>query len=324
MLKNIPDIYKKIGIPAVIIFIVILGYLLYFQDQKIKRYKKDLELLDQQIEQKKSEIDETVGMLEGQQKSLLNKFIDLSIIISDQIFSDQIGKDFFSFIDDPKGRSLYREQQGIIINEIYRDFFDEINLNDTETEELKDLLVDKQMVSLEIIVSLLKGDMTKQQIADNEKKFNDMIVNADKNLRDFFEDDEFDLFEDYNLSLQYRNWILDFKSHLAEKEIFIDQEQEDSLLDLIINEAEDFDFTEELDISEFKNINRLSEADKARIDRYLDEREELDDIILEKSRDFFNHEEIAALQQFLRLRRNMDEMGFEVANDITPENNAPE
>jgi len=320
MLKNIIDNNKKIAVPIIIIFIVILGYLLYYQGQRVKQYQKDLALLDQQIEQKKSEIDERVGLLEGQQKSLINRFGDLSIAISDQIFSDQIGKDFFKFIDDPKGRRLYREQQRIIINEIYKDFFNEINLNETEIDELKDLLVDKQMVNLEIIVSLLKGDMTKQQIADNEKKFNDIIVNADKNLRDFFEDDEFDLFEDYNLSLQYRNWILDFKNHLAQKEIFIDQEQEDSLLDLIINEAEDFDFSDELQLPELKNADELSEADRAKINRYLDEREELDEIILEKSRYFFNTEEIAALEVFLKLRRNMDEMGFEITSDITPKN----
>ncbi len=320
MLKNIIDNNKKIAVPIIIIFIVILGYLLYYQGQRVKQYQKDLALLDQQIEQKKSEIDERVGLLEGQQKSLINRFGDLSIAISDQIFSDQIGKDFFKFIDDPKGRRLYREQQRIIINETYKDFFNEINLNETEIDELKDLLVDKQMVNLEIIVSLLKGDMTKQQIADNEKKFNDIIVNADKNLRDFFEDDEFDLFEDYNLSLQYRNWILDFKNHLAQKEIFIDQEQEDSLLDLIINEAEDFDFSDELQLPELKNADELSEADRAKINRYLDEREELDEIILEKSRYFFNTEEIAALEVFLKLRRNMDEMGFEITSDITPKN----
>jgi len=320
MLKNIIDNNKKIAVPIIIIFIVILGYLLYYQGQRVKKYQTDLELLDQEIAQKKSEIDERLGLLEGQQKSLINRFGDLSIAISDQIFSDQIGKDFFKFIDDPKGRRLYREQQRIIINETYKDFFNEINLNETEIDELKDLLVDKQMVNLEIIVSLLKGDMTKQQIADNDKKFNDIIVNADKNLRDFFEDDEFDLFEDYNLSLQYRNWILDFKNHLAEKEIFIDQEQEYSLLDLIINEAEDFDFSDELQYPELKNADELSEADRAKINRYLNEREELDEIILEKSRYFFNTEEIAALEVFLRLRRNMDEMGFEVTSDITPKN----
>jgi hypothetical protein len=320
MLKNIIDNYRKIAVPIIIIVIVILGYLLYYQGQRVKKYQKDLELLDQEIAQKKSEIDERVGLLEGQQKSLINRFADLSIAISDQIFSDQIGKDFFKFIDDPKGRRLYREQQRIIINETYKDFFNEINLNDTEIDELKDLLVDKQMVNLEIIVSLLKGDMTKQQIADNDKKFNDIIVNADKNLRDFFEDDEFDLFEDYNLSLQYRNWILDFKNHLAQKEIFIDQEQEYSLLDLIINEAEDFDFSDELQLPELKNADEFSEADRAKINRYLDEREELDEIIVEKSRYFFNTEEVAALEVFLKLRRNMDEMGFEVTSNTTPKN----
>lgn len=320
MLKNIIDNNKRFVVPIIIIVIVILGYLLYYQGQRVKIYQKDLELLDQEIAQKKSEIDERVGLLEGQQKSLINRFADLSIAISDQIFSDQIGKDFFKFIDDPKGRRLYREQQRIIINETYKDFFNEINLNDTEIDELKDLLVDKQMVNLEIIVSLLKGDMTKQQIADNEKKFNDIIVNADKNLRDFFEDDEFDLFEYYNLSLQYRNWILDFKNHLTQKEIFIDQEQEDSLLDLIINEAEDFDFSDELQLPELKNADEFSEADRAKINRYLDEREELDEIIVEKSRYFFNTEEIAALEVFLKLRRNMDEMGFEVTSNTTPKN----
>lgn len=320
MLKNIIDNYRKVAVLIIIIVIVILGYLLYYQGQRVKIYQKDLELLDQEIAQKKSEIDERVGLLEGQQKSLINRFADLSIAISDQIFSDQIGKDFFKFIDDPKGRRLYREQQRIIINETYKDFFNEINLNDTEIDELKDLLVDKQMVNLEIIVSLLKGDMTKQQIADNEKKFNDIIVNADKNLRDFFEDDEFDLFEYYNLSLQYRNWILDFKNHLTQKEIFIDQEQEDSLLDLIINEAEDFDFSDELQLPELKNADEFSEADRANINRYLDEREELDEIILDKSRYFFNTEEIAALEVFLKLRRNMDEMGFEVTGNTTPKN----
>ena len=320
MLKNIIDNNKRIAVPIIIIVIVILGYLLYYQGQRVKKYQKDLELLDQEIAQKKSEIDERLGLLEGQQKSLINRFGDLSIAISDQIFSDQIGKDFFKFIDDPKGRRLYREQQRIIINETYKDFFNEINLNDTEIDELKNLLVDKQMVNLEIIVSLLKGDMTKHQIADNDKKFNDIIVNADKNLRDFFEDDEFDLFEDYNLSLQYRNWILDFKNHLAQKEIFIDQEQEDSLLDLIINEAEDFDFSDQLQFPELKNADEFSEADRAKINRYLDEREELDEIIVEKSRFFFNTEEIAALEVFLKLRRNMDEMGFEVTSNTTPKN----
>ncbi|NIS08023.1 MAG: hypothetical protein GWO07_04500, partial [Candidatus Dadabacteria bacterium] len=266
--KNLPDVYKKVGIPVVITVIVILGYLVYYQDQRVKQYSRELELLDERIAEKKAEIDKKVGILEGQQKSLEHKFGDLTIIISDQIFSDQIGKDFFKFIDDPNGRRLYREQQKIVINEIYEDFFADIALNEQETEELKGLLIDKQMVNLEIIVSLLKGNMTEEQIAQNEKKFAEMIVRADSNLRDFFEDDEFGLFQEYNLSLQYRNWILEFKSYLAEKEIFLDEVQEEDLLDLIFNETENFKYTEQLRVSEFNSSN-LSDADRARIDRYL-------------------------------------------------------
>ena len=315
--NNLPEIYKRIGIPVVVIVIVILGALIYFQDQRVKQYRAELQKLDQQIDEKKSEIDKKVGILEDQQKDLEHKFGDLSMIISSQIFSDQIGKDFFKFVDDPNGRRLYRDQQKVVINEIYEDFFADIALNESEQQELKNLLLDKQMISLEIIVSLLKGDMTKEQITENEKKYNEMLVRADNNIKDFFEDDEFDLFQDYNLSLEYRSWLMDFKSYLAEKEIFLDLDQEEDLLFVILNETEDFNFAERIDVSGFTGGD-LSEADLERINRFLDEREELDEIVVEKSRLFFNDTELKALEDYLKLQRNMDELGFEITKEITP------
>ncbi len=315
-MRDITKRYINIALPIALIIVVIAGFTVYLQYQKINKYKKELELMDESIEQKRSEIDKSVSMLEGQQKNLLNRFSDLSIIISNQIYSDQIGKDFFKFIDDPDGRILYREQQKIIITEIYNDFFDQIGLNDSEIDELKDLLVDKEMVNLEIIVSLLKGDMTEEQIIENERKYNDMIARADNNLRDFFENDEFDMFENYNLTLKYRNWILDFKSYLAEKEMFIDLDQEDALLDLIINETEEFNFSYIPQLSEFGNASAPSEEDKARIETYITEQEQLDEIIVDKSAVFFNREETQALEQFLMFRRNMYELGFQVTEDM--------
>lgn len=317
--NNIPEIYKKIGIPVLIVLFVVFGYVLYYQGQKIKQYQDDLAELDEEIQLKKSEIDRTIESLEGQQRNLLTRFSDLSLVISNQIYSDQIGKDFFKFIDNPNGKRLYREQQKIIINEIYKDFFYDIDLNDSDIEELKNLLVDKQMVSLEIIISLLKGDMTGDQVAENEKKFNEMIQRADNNIRDFFQYDEYEDFLDYELTLEYRNLMMDLKDHFASKDIFLDQYQQESLLDLIIIETENFDFTEDILLADINQNQKLTEEQKQRIYRYIDEREQLDGIIVNKARVFLNSEETDILEQFLRLKRNMDELGIEVSNEKTTE-----
>ncbi|NIS09686.1 MAG: hypothetical protein GWO07_13205 [Candidatus Dadabacteria bacterium] len=314
---NLSADYKNIGILAIVIIFIILGSLLFYQNQRVKQYRSDLAKLDQQIDEKKAQITEQVNILEGQQKNLEHKFSDLTMIISDQIYSDQIGKDFFKFIEDPNGRKLYRDQQKIVINEIYEDLIADLYLNESEENELIGLLVDKQMVNLEIIVSLLKGDMTEAQIAENEKKFNEMIARADNNLRSFFEDDEFELFEEYNLTLHYRSWILEFKTYLADRQIFLDLDQEEDLLFLILNESEDFNFTERLQANEF-NSGVVSEADLARINRYILEKEELDQIITDKSQSFLDERQLKALEDYLKLKRTMDEMGFEITKDIVP------
>ena len=167
------------------ILIIIFALLYFYQESRLAKHRELLEQLESEIEAKNSEINSVMDRLELQQNRLFSQFVDLSTVISDQIFSDQIGKDFFSFMDNPNGRRIYREQQEVLIDETYNDLYDELRLTEDEIDEIRELLIDKQMVNLEIIVSLLKGTLTEELALENEKKFNDMIESAEKNIIDF-------------------------------------------------------------------------------------------------------------------------------------------
>lgn len=316
MIKAIKDIKldkNKIIIGSSSAILIIIFALLYFyQESRLAKHRELLEQLESEIEAKNSEINSVMDRLELQQKRLFSQFVDLSTVISDQIFSDQIGKDFFSFMDNPNGRRIYREQQEALIDETYNDLYDELRLTEDEIDEIRELLIDKQMVNLEIIVSLLKGNLTEELALENEKKFNDMIESAEKNIIDFFEDDELNIYKNYNLTLDYRNYIFDFKTHLSSYELSLDRDQETRLYELIREETENYNFTEDLNSFEFQNKEELSEDDKFRIDRYFDERVELDENVLQKSRGFLDDTQYDELKRFQDIKRNMDEMGFEI------------
>jgi len=294
------------------ILIIIFALLYFYQESRLAKHRELLEQLESEIEAKNSEINSVMDRLELQQNRLFSQFVDLSTVISDQIFSDQIGKDFFSFMDNPNGRRIYREQQEALIDETYNDLYDELRLTEDEIDEIRELLIDKQMVNLEIIVSLLKGNLTEELALENEKKFNDMIESAEKNIIDFFEDDELNIYKNYNLTLDYRNYIFDFKTHLSSYELSLDRDQETRLYELIREETENYNFTEDLNSFEFQNKEELSEDDKFRIDRYFDERVELDENVLQKSRGFLDDTQYDELKRFQDIKRNMDEMGFEI------------
>lgn len=316
MIKAIKDIKldkNKIIIGSSSAILIIIFALLYFyQESRLAKHRELLEQLESEIEAKNSEINSVMDRLELQQNRLFSQFVDLSTVISDQIFSDQIGKDFFSFMDNPNGRRIYREQQEALIDETYNDLYDELRLTEDEIDEIRELLIDKQMVNLEIIVSLLKGNLTEELALENEKKFNDMIESAEKNIIDFFEDDELNIYKNYNLTLDYRNYIFDFKTHLSSYELSLDRDQETRLYELIREETENYNFTEDLNSFEFQNKEELSEDDKFRIDRYFDERVELDENVLQKSRGFLDDTQYDELKRFQDIKRNMDEMGFEI------------
>jgi len=294
------------------ILIIIFALLYFYQESRLAKHRELLEQLESEIEAKNSEINSVMDRLELQQNRLFSQFVDLSTVISDQIFSDQIGKDFFSFMDNPNGRRIYREQQEVLIDETYNDLYDELRLTEDEIDEIRELLIDKQMVNLEIIVSLLKGNLTEELALENEKKFNDMIESAEKNIIDFFEDDELNIYKNYNLTLDYRNYIFDFKTHLSSYELSLDRDQETRLYELIREETENYNFTEDLNSFEFQNKEELSEDDRFRIDRYFDERVELDENVLQKSRGFLDDTQYDELKRFQDIKRNMDEMGFEI------------
>jgi len=254
--------------------------------------------------------------LESKQDQLLMQYNDMNILMSNQMVSRKIGEDFFKFMDSPESRLAYREQQRKVVDEIYGDLFTNLGLNEEETEEFRQLLLDKQMVTVEILVSLINGNMTDEEKEENERKFVNMLDTADKNMRDFLEIDEYDIYLDYLDDLEYRNFIKDYKSYLAEDDLDLDKDQEQRLFEEIRNETVNFTFTEDLNLMELRKQGKLSQDNRYRLNRYLDEQAELDQIIFDRSRDFLDEIQNEKLREFQIMRRNMTELGFEVTTDM--------
>lgn len=310
------DTYKKIAAAIIVLILLLFTGLYIYQEKRIAGYMEQLDKIENEIDIKNSEINKVMDKLESKQDQLLMQYNDMNVLMSNQMASRKIGEDFFKFMDSPESRQAYREQQRMVVDEIYGDLFTNLGLNEEETEEFRQLLLDKQMVTIEILVSLIKGNMTDEEKEENERKFVSMLDTADKNIRDFLEKDEYDIYLDYLDDLEYRNFIKDYKSYLAEADLDLDEDQEQRLFEEIRNETVNFTFTEDLNLMELRKQGKLSQDNRYRLNRYLDEQAELDQIIFDRSRDFLDEIQNEKLREFQIMRRNMTELGFEVTTDM--------
>ena len=308
--------YKRIILVTGVVILAVFTGLYVYQEKRVARYMKALDDIENEIDAKNTEINSVMNDLSGKQDQLLNQYNDMNILMSNELSSRKAGNDFFNFMDNAESRSAYREQQRLVIDSIYGDLYRELGLNEDETEELRQLLVDKQMINLEILFSLIKGDMTDAEKRDNERKYLAMLQNAENNIRDFFQVDEYDIYLDYVDDLEYRNFVIDYKGYLAKSDIDLDEDQERMLFEEVREVTNNFNFSEDLNLMDLRTQGKLSTANRNRLLRHLDEQAELDSLILNKSKDFLDDIQNQKLGEFQTMRLNMTQLGFDISSDM--------
>jgi hypothetical protein len=206
---------------------------------------EDLQRYQQQSEKERRHLirqaDELATHLQAQQPviyqaSSLTPSNSSAIIEDAKSEKNAFGKFISQMMQDPEARQVIRDQQRMMMDQLYAPLFKQIGLMPEEAEKLKDFLVDRQLNGAEQASSLFVGSATNR--AETLKALNAAQQEADEQVRQFLGESRYDLYKDYQQTLGERAQLNQLKQQMAGGENPLTDQQLEQLLVLMKEEKE--------------------------------------------------------------------------------------
>lgn len=239
-----------------------LGVLCVAQWQKFKRQDTQMTSLrvelDQQAQQL-ADVEAAKSLVDRQRRELLDQAGDLAAKLqsaqqaaahSPQLQAGEVaapeskpGKKenpFGSFLakmmEDPDTKKMIREQQRLMLNQLYDPLIKRLGLTPEEGDQFKDLLADNMMKSTEKATSLMGGSSTNRAamagvLAEEQKAFEEQI-------RGFLGESRYAQYQDYQQTVGERTQLTQFQQQFAGSENALTDPQTEQLLQFMKEEKQ--------------------------------------------------------------------------------------
>jgi phage terminase small subunit len=146
------------------------------------------------------------------------------------------GKFISQLMQDPEARKFIRDQQRMMMDQLYAPLFKQMGLMPEEAEKLKDFLADRQLEGAEQASSLFVGSATNR--AETLNALNADQQEADKQVRQFLGESRYALYKDYQQTIGERAQLIQFKQQMAGGQNPLTDQQLEQLLALMREEKE--------------------------------------------------------------------------------------
>jgi hypothetical protein len=198
---------------------------------------EDLQRYQQQSEKDRRhllrQVDELATHLQAQQP-VINQASSPAPSNSSAIIEDAkseknaFGKFISQMMKDPEARQVIRDQQRMMMDQLYAPLFKQMGLMPEEAEKLKDFLADQQVKSAEQASSLLDGSATSR--AETLNALNAAQQEADEQVRQFLCEGRYTQYKDYQQTLGERAQLNQLKQQMAGGENPLTDQQLEQLL----------------------------------------------------------------------------------------------
>jgi hypothetical protein len=234
------------------------------------------------------------------------------------------GNIFSKMMQDPEAKKFMRQQQRVMVEQLYTPLIKQLGLSSDEADKFKTLITDNMAKGAEKASSMFSGDAATNRaamfsgMADEQK-------NLDQELKNLLGDTGFKQYQDYQQTVGERTQLNQFKQQLATDNPLSDQ-QTDALLALMKDEKKKIATTAGLD-SPGKN------QDQAKLEAMLSDdqtgklmqsQETINQNVFQRARDFLSPEQLDAFGKFQTNQLGMMRMGMSMARKfLTPAKSDP-
>ena len=211
---------------------------------------------------------------------------------------------------DPEMRKTMRSQQMLGIRMMYGDLAKELALSAQESEQLLEVLADRQMDMSAAGMKALDpnnpdSEAEKQRLAENTKRYDDQI-------KAMLGDDKYAQLKTYEGSMGDRFMLQQFEGQFGAAGAPLESNQKQQLLTLMREER--VKTPPDSNLANTSNPAQQMEAlkDPEKIDRYVNSQQEFQKRVLERSRQILNADQVAAFEkvqqqqlEFMRMQMKM-------------------
>lgn len=217
-------------------------------------------------------------------------------------------------MESEEGRNAMAAQQEMAINMMYADLFKAFDLEGPELRQFKDLLVERQMKSMQMGLKFATGgkisEEERKEISDDIAQTNESI---DAKIKEFLNDDEdYDYYERYNETQSERQELSQFKASLERTGSALEQDQEEELISLMYEARQNNELLGEMDFQNPANFD-WENLNQERVDGYLQALGTMQEGIVEQAGSILDATQLKAFQANQGQTRAMAEMGLNMA-----------
>lgn len=146
-----------------------------------------------------------------------------------------LGNFFSKMMEDPETRKLVREQQRMMLDQLYRPLFKQLGLTSDEATQFKDLLADNMLKGTEKAASLLSGGTVTNR-AEMAAALTAEQKGFEEQLRSFLGETRYEQYQDYQQTVGERTQLNQFRQQFSGGDASITDAQSEQLLALMREE----------------------------------------------------------------------------------------
>lgn len=228
--------------------------------------------------------------------------------------------DFFAkLMEDPDTRKMIRDQQRMMLDQLYEPLIQRMNLTPEEADRFKDLLADNMMKSSEKAMSLLDGSSTNRAtaastMAEEQKAFEEQI-------RGLLGETRYAEYQDYQQTFGERTLLNQFQQQYGGGENALNEQQTERLLAIMKEERQWASAADQASVGtgpDTATMEAMFSSDAT--EKLLQSQESINQRVYERAGELLSETQLAAFGKFQTNQLQMMRMGMNMARKfMTPE-----
>ena len=344
---------KNVIIALLISSAIALGALCVVQWQRLSEQKVQIVTLRDEMEQKTQEIADlhaSKKLVEQQRRELLDQASDLALRLlarqqTDVTISEAttanaapasesakpekdknpFGNFLATLMEDPETKKMIRQQQRMMLDQLYDPLIKRLNLTPEDAAQFKDLLADNMMKGVEKATSLMgAGSATNRtetlaRLAEEQKSFNEQV-------RGFLGETGYAQYLDYQQTVGERTQLNQFQQQYAGAANALTDQQSEQLLQFMSEEKKNLATTTSEPLSGTSQDAATLETmlSENATEKLLQRQESINQRVYERAKDVLSEDQLASFARFQTNQLQMMRMGMNMARKfMAPDQSGP-
>jgi len=252
--------------------------------------------------------------LEAQSRALTNRAASRTNDASKS--SAGFGKMVSSMFKDPETRKFIREQQRMLVSQLYEPLATRLKLSPEKSEQLQTIILENMMQSAEKGMAMFSAGSDSQNRDEAVKALSEDRKALETQLRELLGEEGYAQYQDYSITLQERTQLNTFRQQMGGNSI--SDEQAELLLSIMREEKQNPnnglpDFMRDGD----KGPEAMKTLfDKDQMTKLLEAQERLNQRVSERAGEVLGPDQLNAFSRFQTNQLNMMRMGLTMAQKM--------